>query len=99
MTDQPVARVVTRQLVDALDVSGRLPDRLLPASNAESRPEHRVDALLMVEVEVPRVEVLVEVRKVHVGAADEVPVAHVGVAQGFDVRDLARAERLLLRWT
>src|SRR5581483_2752064 len=51
-----------------------------------------------VEVEVPRLDVLVDVRQVHVRAVDEVvAAAEVDVAERLEVRDLARPHPRLLR--
>src|SRR5690348_2119323 len=54
--------------------------------------EHRVDPLTVVEVEVPPLQVLVDVGEVHVRASDEVRVAEGGVAERLEVRDLRRPE-------
>ena len=62
-----------------------------------ARLERRRDALVEVEVEVPRLEVLEQMRDVHVRSLAEVVLRpEVDVAKRLVVRDQARAERVLL---
>ena len=62
----------------------------------EAGTEHGVDPLLEVEVQVPGLEVLEDVRHVHVRAAVEVAAGGVRVAEGLEVRDPAWTEVGLL---
>ena len=60
-------------------------------------PKRGQHALVEVEVEVPGLEVLADVREVHVRAVAEVVRAQVDVAQRLVVRDRPGAEAGLLR--
>ena len=85
-------------LAPALHVVGALRDGLRLRGNVEPRPERRVDALLEVEGQIPRCDVLEQMREMHVRAVREVAVgAEVGVAERLEVRDLRRPEPRLLR--
>ncbi len=57
------------------DILWILSHRLRPLANVEIGPERGRDALVEVEVEVPRLEVLVNVREVHVCPVAEVVAA------------------------
>ncbi len=54
--------------------------------------EHGVDALVVREVQVPRLEVLGDVREMHVGAAAEVAVRDEREPERLEVRDVLGAE-------
>ena len=71
-----------------LDVVRPLRDRQRRLVDVEPGPERRVDALAMVEVQVPGLEVLVQVREVHARALREVPArSEVDEAERLEVRD------------
>jgi hypothetical protein len=89
-----MAPVVGAELGRRLGVAGVLPHRPARRRDVEPRPEHRVDLLAVVEVQVPAVEVLVEVGEMHVRPADEVPTRELRVAERLEVGDLRRPERV-----
>jgi hypothetical protein len=79
-------------------VARALPDRLRSLPDIEVRLERRRDPLVEVEVEVPRLNVLMDVRQMHVRALPEVvAAAKVDVAEGLEVRDRARPHAGALR--
>ena len=97
VADSPGAPVVTTHVRLGRDVLRALPHRLRSLAALQVRPERRRDALVEVEVEVPRLDVLVDVRQVHVRAVTEVvAVAQVDVAERLEVRDRPRPHAGLL---
>ena len=95
---RPERAVVATHVRLGRDVLRALPHRLRPLAYVEVRLERRRDALVEVEVEVPRLDVLVDVREVHVRAVTEVvAAAEVDVAERLEVRDRARPHAGLLR--
>ena len=84
--------VVTADVGRVRDVLRPLRDGLRVLRDIEVRPERGRDALVEVEVEVPGLEVLLDVRQVHVRAVAEVVAApEVDVAERLEVRDLPGA--------
>src|SRR5205085_994847 len=86
--------------LDAADrVGAALRQRRRPLANLGlRRAKRRRDPLAEVEVEVPRFEVLEDVRHVHARTLAEVAArAGVDEAEGLMVGDHARAESILLR--
>ena len=82
----------------ARDVLRALGHRLRVLLDLQVGAKRRRDALVEVEVEVPRLDVLVDVRQVHVRAVDEVvAAAEIDVAERLEVRDLARPHAGALR--
>src|SRR5205823_841438 len=75
----------------------RLTQRLRTGPRGLAGPEGGVDTLAEVEVQVPGLEVLEEVRDVHRRAVAEVALAEVGEAERLEVDDPRRPERRLLR--
>jgi hypothetical protein len=95
--DSPIAPEATRDLRAARNVGRRLAHRLRPVGHVETRAEESVDTLIEAEQLVPRVELLVEVRQMHVRAFAEVARPEIDVAERLEVDDLARAQALRLR--
>ena len=76
---RPVSVNVVPHLVGGRRVaSGPAATVCVPVATSQVRPEGRVDALAEVEVQVPRLEVLVDVREVHVRAVAEVAASRAG---------------------
>src|SRR3954466_3430790 len=87
----------TGDLSASRDVLRILAHRLRALAHPKSGAEHGVDAIVEVEELVPGVQLLADVREVHVRAALEVARPHIDVAERLEVDDLARAEPLRLR--
>ena len=86
-----------RDLGASRDVLRALAHGLRALAHPKAGAEHGVDAVVEVEELVPRVQLLADVRQVHVRAAVEVAGPQVDVAERLEVDDLARAEPLRLR--
>ena len=90
--------VVTAHLGVALHVVRTLRDGLRLRGNVEPGPKRRVEALLKVEGQVPRANVLEQMGEMHVRAVREVAIGpEVGVTERLEVRDSGRPEARLLR--
>ena len=98
MPDATGVAEVPLHLAPARDLVPPLRNGLCVLLHTHPGLERRVHTFLEVEVEVPRFDVLEEVRHVHVGAAAEVRTRpELGVPERLEVCDAARAERVLLR--
>ena len=96
--DDPEALVVAAHLALRRDAARRLRHRLRPGPHGQPRPERRVHAIAEVLVQVPGLEVLEDVREVHVRAAVEVRARpEVDEPERLEVDDPLRAERVPLR--
>src|SRR3954453_12251140 len=89
------AREVALDAGRVRDVVGALRNGLHRLLHLQSRPEDGRDALSMWEVDVPGLQVLVDVRDRQVRSLPEVAAGRV--AELLDVRDPRRAEARLLR--
>src|SRR5207248_9664761 len=79
---------LTGEVSGRCDVAGGLRDRLRALLHLrQAGPERRQHALVEIEVEIPRFEVLADVREVHVRAAVEVAGANVDEAERLVVGD------------
>ena len=74
MADLPVSRVVMANLTAALHVVGALGNGLCLRGHVEPRPERRVEPTLEVEGQIPRCDVLEQMREMHVRAVREIAV-------------------------
>ena len=87
MPDRAGAAEVALQVGLGRSVLGSLRQRLGALPRLEARAEGRVHPAAIVEVEIPRLDVLEQVGEVHVRAAAEVPVANVDEAERLEARD------------
>jgi hypothetical protein len=94
--DSPITPKALRDLRPARHVGRRLAHRLGAVGDVQARPEESVDAFVEVEQLVPRVELLVEMRQMHVRAFSEVARPEIDVTEGLEVDDLARSQALRL---
>src|SRR5206468_4596186 len=95
--DGPEAVVVAAYVALRRGATRWLRHRLSPRPHGQPRPKRGVDTIAEVLVQVPRLEVLEDVREVHVRAAVEVRARpEVDKPERFEVDDPRRPERILL---
>src|SRR2546423_13366480 len=98
MPDAPAPVEVALDRTRTLDPGRRLLHRPDVLPHAQAGTEGGVDALVEVEVEVPRLEVFEHVRHVHARPGAEIRLrAEVDEPKRLEVGDLARPESVLLR--
>src|SRR2546423_12744863 len=98
MADAAATVEVALHVHDVLDVLWWLLHRLDARLHVEAGPESGVDPFAEIEVQVPGLEILEQMRHMHARPLPEVRAwTEVDVAERLEIDDMARAECVLLR--